>query len=181
LPEAHALYVQVNRILDDPEETLEAFGVRVRGVLEDEHIRSVILDLRNNNGGNTFTYVELLRSLIAFSQRKGRRLYVLIGRGVYSAAANLVTDLERLASPVFVGEPTSMTGNNYGDESEVVLPYSGIAAGVSGVRWQLGYPSDARRSVVPQVPVAMTAADYFAGRDPALETAESLCMKASSK
>jgi tetratricopeptide (TPR) repeat protein len=181
LPEARALYVQVNRILDDPDETLEAFGVRVRGALKDDQIRNVILDLRNDNGGNTFTYVELLRSLIAFSQGEGRRLYVLIGRAVYSAAANLVTDLERLASPVFIGEPTSMTGNNYGDESEVVLPYSGIAAGVAGVRWQLGYPSDARRSIVPQVPVAMTAADYFAGRDPALETAESLCMNASSK
>jgi tetratricopeptide (TPR) repeat protein len=177
MPEARALYVQVNQVLDDPDETLEKFGLRLRNVLKDDKIRNVILDLRHNNGGNTFDYVELLRTLIGFSQEDGRTLYVIIGRGVYSAAANLVTDLERLASPVFVGEPTSMTGNNYGDESELSLPYSGIWAGVAGVKWQLGYPYDLRRAVVPMVPVAMTAADYFAGRDPILDSAKSLCAR----
>ena len=177
MPDVHALYVQVNQIADDPDETLEAFGLRLRVVLKDEKIRNIILDLRNNNGGNTFTYVELLRTLIGFSTQDGCTLYVLIGRGVYSAAANLATDLERLASPIFVGEPTSMTGNNYGDESALVLPYSGIWAGLPGVKWQLGYPYDARRSIVPQVPVATTAADYFAGRDPPLETARALSLR----
>jgi hypothetical protein len=104
-------------------------------------------------------------------------LYVIIGRGVYSRAANLTTNLERLASPVFIGEPTSMTGNNYGDESQLTLPYSGIWAGVASLKWQLGYPYDLRRSVVPQVPVVMTASDYFAGRDPALETAKALSVR----
>lgn len=177
MPDAQAEYVQVNQIADDPDETLEAFGLRLRNVLKDESIHNVILDLRNNNGGNTFTYVELLRTLISFSSQDGHLLYVLIGRGVYSAAANLVTDLERLASPTFIGEPTSMTGNNYGDESQLTLPYSGIWGGLPGVKWQLGYPYDARRSIVPQVPVRMTAADYFAGRDPVLEIAKALSVR----
>jgi tetratricopeptide (TPR) repeat protein len=177
-PEAQALYVQVNQIADDRDETLEAFGLRLRGALKDDRIRNVILDLRHNNGGNTFYYVELLRTLIAFSQQDGRTLYVIIGRGVYSAAANLVMDLERLAAPVFVGEPTSMTGNNYGDESEVQLPYSGIWAGVTSVKWQLGYPYDQRRSIVPNMPVVLTAADFFAGRDPAWESIAALCRRA---
>jgi hypothetical protein len=177
MPDAHAVYVQVNQIGDDPNETLQAFGLRLRSVLQDDKIRNVILDLRNNNGGNTFTYVELLRTLIGFSQKDGRALYILIGRDVYSAAANLATDLERLASPVFIGEPTGMTGNNYGDESEIKLPYSGIWAGVPGVKWQLSYPYDMRRAIVPQVPVTLTAAGYFAGQDPVLETARALCMR----
>jgi tetratricopeptide (TPR) repeat protein len=177
LPEAHGLYVQVNQIADDADETLAAFGKRLRGALADSAIRNVVLDLRHDNGGNTFFYVELLRTLIAFSAGDSRTLYVVIGRGVYSAAANLATDIERLAAPVFVGEPTSMTGNNYGDESELVLPYSGIHGGVTGLRWQLGYPTDLRRAIVPQVPVALTAAAYFAGRDPVLETIVALCRR----
>jgi hypothetical protein len=167
--------VQVNQIADDRDETLEAFGLRLRSAIKDDRIRNVILDLRHNNGGNTFYYVELLRTLVAFSQQDGRTVYVIIGRGVYSAAANLVMDLERLAAPVFVGEPTSMTGNNYGDESEVQLPYSGIWAGVTSVKWQLGYPYDQRRSTVPNIPVVLTAADFFAGRDPAWESIAALC------
>jgi tetratricopeptide (TPR) repeat protein len=181
LPEDHAIYAQVNQIADDPDETLDAFALRLRAALKDDKVRNVILDLRHDNGGNTFMYVELLRTLIGFSQRDGRQLYVVIGRGTYSAAANLATDLERLALPVFIGEPTSMTGNNYGDESEVILPYSGIRAGVSGVKWGLGYPYDQRRSIVPQVPIAMTAADYFSGRDPILETAKVLCERRTGK
>lgn len=180
LPQAHGLYVQVNQIADDPDETLEAFGKRLRGALETDAIRNVVLDLRHDNGGNTYTYVELLRTLIGFSAREGRTLYVVVGRGTYSAAANLATDLERLAAPVFVGEPTGMTGNNYGDESELVLPYSGIHGGVTGLRWQLGYPTDLRRAIVPQVPVALTAAAYFTGRDPVLETIVALCTRAGA-
>jgi tetratricopeptide (TPR) repeat protein len=177
LPDALALYVQVNQIFDDRDETLEAFGLRLRSALQDPSIRNVILDLRNNNGGNTYDYVELLRTLIGFSQESGRHLYVVVGRGVYSAAGNLTTDLERLAAPVFIGEPTSMTGNNYGDESQLRLPYSGIWAGVTSLKWQLGYPGDLRRAIVPQVPVRLTAADYFAGRDPILDIAILLCKK----
>jgi len=177
-PEARALYVQVNQIADDSDETLEEFGLRLRNTLKDDQFRNVVLDLRHNNGGNTFLYVELLRTLIGFSQQSGRTVYVIIGRGVYSAAANLVMDLERLAAPVFVGEPTSMTGNNYGDESELVLPYSGIWAGVTSVKWQLGYPYDQRRTIVPSIPVTLTAADYFAGRDPAWETIKAICIRA---
>ena len=80
MPDVHALYVQVNQILDDPDETLEDFGLRLRKALADDAIQNVILDLRNNNGGNTFDYIELLRTLIGFSQRDGRGLYVIIGR-----------------------------------------------------------------------------------------------------
>jgi hypothetical protein len=181
LPEAAAMYVQVNQIADDPDETLQAFGVRLRTALKDPRIRNVILDLRHDNGGNTFDYVELLRTLTAFSQGDGRKLYVIIGRGVYSAAGNLVTDLDRLASPTFIGEPTNMTGNNYGDESQLRLPYSGVFAGITSLKWQLGYPSDGRRAIVPQVPVALTAGDYFAGRDPVLQTAIALCVRQQGK
>ena len=168
LPDRHALFVQVNNILPDDDETMPQFGLRLRQAIADGKPRHLILDLRHNNGGNSFSYVELLRTLVAFSAGEGQNVYVLIGRNVYSAAANLSTDLERLVRPVFVGEPTSGTGNQWGDENRFILPHSGLAGAFSGVRWQLSHPWDERRSIVPQVPVQLTAADYFAGRDPAL-------------
>jgi tetratricopeptide (TPR) repeat protein len=172
LPGQHAIFVQVNNIAPDEDETMPQFGLRLRQAIADGvggKPRHLILDLRHNNGGNSFTYVELLRTLVAFSAGEGRKVYVLIGRNVYSAAANLSTDLERLVRPVFVGEPTSGTGNQWGDESRFILPYSGLTGAFSGVRWQLGSPWDERRSIVPQIPVQLTAGDYFAGRDPALD------------
>ncbi|HEX5715060.1 MAG TPA: tetratricopeptide repeat protein [Thermoanaerobaculia bacterium] len=172
LPDQHAIFVQVNNIRPDEDETMPQFGLRLRQAIADGvggKPRHLILDIRHNNGGNSFQYVELLRTLVAFSAGEGQKVYVLIGRNVYSAAANLSTDLERLVRPVFVGEPTSGTGNQWGDESRFILPYSGLTGAFSGVRWQLSNPWDERRSIVPQVPVQLTAGDYFAGRDPALD------------
>ena len=169
LPEHDAVYVQVNNMMDDPDESLADFGLRARREIEAAGARNIVVDLRHNNGGNSFQYTELLRTLTAFSAREGNSVYALIGRGIYSAAANFTTDLERIVRPVFVGEPSSATGNQWGDEASFSLPYSGLAGSFSGARWQLSHPWDERRSIVPQIPIQLTADAYFAGRDPALE------------
>lgn len=170
LTDIDALFVQVNQIAPDPDETMAQFGLKLRKQLAEHPTKNLILDVRHNNGGNTATYTELLRTLVAFSVGEGNRLYVLIGRGVYSATGNLITDLERLARPIFVGEPSGGFGNQDGDESQVELPYSHVHAWLTSVRWQYSHPWDTRHSIVPQVPVQLSAKDYFAGKDPALET-----------
>ena len=169
IPDRSAIYVQVNNMAPDEGETLPEFGLRLRTALEELKPRSMVLDLRHNNGGNSFSYVELLRTITGFSTRSGNKVYALIGRNVYSAAGNFTTDLERLVQPIFVGEPTSQFGNQWGDESMFVLPYSGITGALAGVRWQLSHPWDHRRSIVPHVPVQLTARAYFQGEDPALD------------
>lgn len=170
LPEHDALYVQMNNVTDDPDETLAAFGRRLRGVLAEARPGNLIVDLRHNNGGSTSNYPEFLRTVIGFSQLPGSRVYVLIGRRTFSATANLITDLERLADPVFVGEASSECCHFYGDPAQVVLPYSGIMAELTAVKWNLSRNVfDERREMSPEVPVQLTATDYFAGRDPALD------------
>lgn len=169
LPQHDALYVQVNNLVDEENETLAQFGRRVWTVLDSVRPANLILDLRHNNGGNTFLYTELLRTLTAFSRADGRQVYVLIGRRSYSATGNLVTDLERLVDPVFVGEASSECCNLYGDPTSVTLPYSGTGGELTAVKWQLSTPSDRRREMSPEVPVQLTAAAYFAGQDPALD------------
>jgi len=169
VPEHDALYVQVNNLVDDEGETLERYGRRLWSVVDTTRAKNLILDLRHNNGGTTQLYPELLRTLIAYGRVPGRQLWVLMGRRTYSAAGNFVTDLERLADPVFVGEASSECCNLYGDPVSLALPYSGVEAELTAVRWQLSAPGDRRRELSPEVPVQLTAADYFAGRDPALD------------
>lgn len=170
MPDSDALFVQVNQMSNiRGGETLEQFGLKLRKQLLDTPCKNVIVDLRHNNGGTTSLYPELLRTLIRHTTTEGNRLYVIIGRGTYSATSNFITDLERLAKPVFVGEPSSGTGNQDGDESHVELPYSGVNAWLTSVWWQLGSPGDLRRSLIPDIPVQLTAKAYFEGKDPALE------------
>ena len=169
------VYAQVNQIAPDEGETLAAYGERLRQTLTASDARNLVLDLRHNNGGDTTTYGELLRTVVAFSANDpNHQTYVLIGRNTYSAAVNLVSDLERLADPIFIGEPTAATGNQDGDEGAFRLPFSGLRGTVAGLVWQWNYPFDRRRFTAPDVPVQLTAADYFAGRDPALEVTRQL-------
>ncbi|HEX2211522.1 MAG TPA: hypothetical protein VHG93_27800 [Longimicrobium sp.] len=169
LPEHDALYVQVNNLVNEENETLAQFGRRLWMVIDSVRPANLILDLRHNNGGTTQLYPELLRTLVAFSRPAGRQVYVLMGRRSYSATGNFVTDLERLVDPIFVGEASSECCNLYGDAARVILPYSGTQGEVTAVKWQLSAPGDRRREMSPEVPVQLTAAAYFAGRDPAME------------
>ena len=129
-----------------------------------------MLDLRWNNGGNTFLNEPLLRALIRhepLAKRGG--LVVLIGRRTFSAAMNATSYLERFLDPVFVGEPTGGRPNSAGDEVWQTLPYSEMQFSVSDVFWQGAWPQDQRIWLAPHVSVPPTFADYKAGRDAALE------------
>ncbi|MDQ4086572.1 MAG: hypothetical protein M3177_00940 [Pseudomonadota bacterium] len=171
IPQQDALYVQLYNVHDEPRESLRAYGIRLRETIGRVNPSSVILDLRHNTGGSTATYPELLRTLVAFSQTRDRQLFVLIGRASYSAASNLITDLERLADPIFVGEATGQCCSLGGDPNRVALPYSGVEAWVAASRWNLSSNVfDERGGTAAEVPVQLTARDYFAGRDPVLET-----------
>jgi tetratricopeptide (TPR) repeat protein len=172
LPRQQALYVQFNQVADAPGESLAQFGLRLRRVLAaSPDVRNLIVDVRRNNGGNTYLYPELLRTLIGFDQQEGTRLAVLIGRNTFSATANFITDLDRLTNAVFVGElsggkPLTLGG----DESSVVLPWSGLAFLLSSAVWQLTAPRDTRLWIAPDVPVQLSARDYFSNRDPVMDT-----------
>lgn len=169
IPEHDALYVQVNNLRNAPDETLPAYGRRLWSVADSSRAKNLVLDLRHNNGGTTQLYPELLRTIVAYSRVPGNQVWVLIGRRSYSATGNFVTDLERLAEPVFVGEASSECCNLYGDPVSVTLPYSGVQGELTAVKWQLSTPGDRRREISPEVPVQLTARAYFAGQDPALD------------
>ena len=82
--------------------------------------------------------------------------------------------LERLVDPVFVGEAMGGGLNFWNDVAWVnldALPVP-MQVGVSTRYWQQAAdPEDPRLTIEPDVPVAVEAADYFAGRDPTLEAA----------
>ena len=95
-------------------------------------------------------------------------------RDVLGGASNLVADLERYVDPVLVGEPMGGGLNFWNDVTWVHLdrlPVP-IQVGISTRYWQPAEdPADPRLTVEPDVPVTVTADDYFAGRDPALRAA----------
>jgi len=102
---------------------------------------------------------------------KTRRVVAIISRTTFSAAENFITDLERRAHPIFVGEPSGGSPNLYGDAEAIPLPASGVIARIATIYWQKSTPEDPRITTDPKVAAPLSSVDFFAGRDPVLAAA----------
>src|SRR5205085_6669468 len=108
LESGRAVYVQFNQVEDMKDETLPAFGLRLRHELAAPGVTDCIIDVRHNNGGNANLVRELVRTLVSFDAvHPGRHLFVITGRGTFSAAQVFINRVEALTDAVFVGEPSS--------------------------------------------------------------------------
>lgn len=167
------LYFQYNKVLNkEGAESLEDFARRLDTFIRQNEVEKLIVDLRWNNGGNTFLNEPVLHSLLRNPKLATPGSLILItGRRTFSAAMSAAAYFERHLKPIVVGEPTGGRPNSAGDETWETLPYSGISFNVSDIFWQTGWPYDARPWIPPHVVLPPRFEDYRAGRDPALEAA----------
>lgn len=172
LPDSRALYLGYNRVRDGADETLATLFDRAFALVEREGAERLIVDIRLNVGGNNALNRPLIHHLVRCDRiNRWGGLYAIIGRQTFSAAMNLVVDLERHTRTLFVGEPTGSSPNHYGENAEIVLPQSGLRATASTLWWQHSTPYDDRPWIAPDLPARLSAEDYAANRDPAVETA----------
>lgn len=165
-------------ILSDPHETVQEFSEKVFAAVERISGAVLVLDLRNNPGGDNTLDDAIVRGAIR-SKRvwEPGRFFVLINPGTFSAASNLVSLLDRWTPAIFVGEPTGGAPNSYGDPKRTVLPNSGLTLQVSSLYWQLSSPKDQRNATEPLLPAKLTVASVRAHKDVALELINSLTEK----
>lgn len=171
LPEHDLMYCQVNQIRDQEGESLAAFSKRLSEQLVTSGATALVIDLRLNNGGNSFLNRAFVHELIKNEAiNKHGKLFTIIGRRTFSAAMNLVSDLETETETLFVGEPTASRPNFHGEENPFTLPYSGLTGSISSRYWQGASTSDDRRIwVAPHLIGELRAVQYRSGIDPALE------------
>ena len=168
LDRGRAVFVGFNSV-QRPSQTLVD---RVTTLSRRQQVKRVIVDLRLNGGGDNTTYTSLLGALTNTSVNRKGRLFVLIGRATFSAAANFAADVDRLTKATFVGEPTGGFVRGYGDTAPVLLPKSGINVRIAARYWDFGKGSgDRRLAINPDRKVKVTIADFLAGRDPVLAAA----------
>ena len=172
LADERTLYVQFNVVGDKEEgESVEQFFDRVFALAARNDVERFVLDIRLNGGGNNFLARPIWYGLVGNKQlNQLGKLYVIIGRGTFSAAQNLATILDEHTEAVFVGEPTGGRPNHYGDARSVTLPNSGLRVSISTLYWQDAMPWDDRAWVAPEIAADLTSADYARNRDLVLET-----------
>lgn len=144
-----------------------------RSLLVGEGVERLILDLRQNPGGNNTTYGRLLRLIQEWAAQHPGTTFVITDQFTFSAAANLATEIEGAADATFVGEAMGGAPNLYGDVSWVdltALPVP-MRVAIATRHWEMSTPNDERLTIEPHLPVVVTGVDHFAGRDPVLAAA----------
>jgi tetratricopeptide (TPR) repeat protein len=164
--DAKILYVQFNAVQNKPDETIAAFFKKVFDFAEKTEVEKFVLDVRMNTGGNNLLNKPVVVGLIKSKLNERGKLFVITGRRTFSAAQNLVNELEKYTNAIFVGEPTGSSPNLYGDPVVMTLPNSKMPFRVSTL-WHQIDPRDTRPWTAPEIFTEPAAEDFRNNRDPA--------------
>jgi hypothetical protein len=173
LPEEKTLYLQMTHVTPDGRgefASFQDFHQHVFARFEREDLRTFVLDLRYNSGGDGSILVPFVHQFIRSDKlRQPGRLFTLTGRKTFSAGVMLVHMMLEHTNTVLVGEPSGAPFNSFGDAGSHVLPNSGMRLEVSTVHWQLVSSADRSRHHAVEIPTPFDGVSYFSGRDPAMD------------
>ncbi len=168
LARGRAVYVGYNVVSSPSASALR----RLERLARAKTTRRVIVDVRLNGGGDNTTYGSLTALFGSKSVNRRGKLYLLVGRATFSAAANFAAEIDRDTRATIVGEPTGGGVETYGDTFPVFLPTLGWTVHIA-TRYheRKRRPDDRRLAVAPGLRVDLTSAQYFAREDPVLDRA----------
>lgn len=166
-----AVIVRFARVVfRDDDRTVEQLAAELRATVARTDPDRVVLDLRDNPGGELPAgrpLVVALREVVA--DRPGA-LRILVNRCTFSAAALMASELATTTDALIVGEPMGGSPGIWADARPYTLPGSGIVVHVAS-RWYEPVDPTLPATVAPDVSVATLWSDRAAGRDRALEAA----------
>ncbi|WP_323846123.1 S41 family peptidase [Microbulbifer magnicolonia] len=105
---------------------MEDFAEDVEDYLKEREIRNLIIDLRDNGGGDFFVGLALAWRLVLVDGLDwDHGIYTLIGNKTYSAAMSNAAQYRQILNAKLVGEPTGANPVGYQDMGQFSLPNSG--------------------------------------------------------
>ena len=166
-----AWYIQLDEIEAFPEVLLSDFLAEALQQAKRARAKSILLDLRVNHGGTGSFNPSVINALAQSGYNEYGLLFVLTGRETFSAAASLMSAFEQYTNAIFVGEPAGARPSSYGDPQRIQLPNSNLTLRVSTIFWRSWLAGEFRPFIETHIDAPIRAADYFAGRDAAIEAA----------
>jgi hypothetical protein len=168
LADSGTMYFQYQHCDEMEKLPFTQFQRQLLDALDANPVKRLVIDLRDNGGGRSSILDPFIETL-AKRNATDRALptYVLIGRGTFSSAGLNAIGLKLKAHATFVGEPSGVKPNHYGELKTLELPNSRLRVFYSTQYWR-SWPSDADASLMPDVSVKESWKDYTAGTDAAL-------------
>jgi len=167
----NTLYMQYNLIFDEDVDgqSFTDFMELVEVEIKKYQLTNLILDLRNNGGGDNSAYLPFLDMLNNFKAKQSAlSLYVLTGRVTFSAAVNLVIELDDNTNAILIGESTGGSPTQFGDPVTIELPNSKLSVRLSTKFWNNHATDKKAITINPDVTINLTSKGYFLNQDPVL-------------
>jgi hypothetical protein len=167
LPRQHAVYLKYSQCL--PNDGFQRLAARAMAVLDAHPGYRLIVDLRNNGGGDSTPFQSLLASIARDRalNRRGRVLGLINGLTASSATLDAGL-LDHVTRGLLIGQQVSDPVDEFGNDNGLLrLPYNDVliqypTATVNSPRTPQG---------IPDLPVAPTVHDLLTGADPVLAAA----------
>lgn len=168
LPEEQAVYAMLTFCADTEGYSLQDFMDEITAAAKKETVKTLILDLRQNQGGSSdFIPLQLckaIKQISKFTEPGG--FYILSGRDTNEIGVAGIFFLQN-CNPVIVGQP-SRWNRCYTGRKSVALPHMRLVANLSQFYFEM---SNEKTLTEPSITVIPTADGFFAGRDEYIEAA----------
>jgi uncharacterized protein (TIGR03437 family) len=170
LGSTRTLYFAYNSCTDSATRPFSAFTQEMLGVFDTNPVDRLIIDLRNNPGGNSAVIDPFLTGLQARQSRfaSGTKKIVIIGRRTASSALLNAISLKGQPYTILAGEPTGGRPNSYGETLNLTLPNTGATLSYSTKYFPSPITTD---SLMPDRGIPLYSRDVFARHDPFLAEA----------
>jgi hypothetical protein len=166
---SNILYFKYNACRDMLPTNAFIFCKELIQFIEENPVEKLIIDLRNNFGGNSLLldpFIEDIKHCHKINN-KGK-LFVILGRETFSSALLNAFSLKKNTSAIFLGEPTGGKPNCYGEVERFSLKNSRLTICYSTKYYKI-IEDDTMPSFLPDVNIDLTIQNYVNNEDPCFE------------
>jgi len=163
------IYFNYHTCREMADESVQDFGNRLMHFIETSSAEKLVIDLRNNTGGNSALldpFIETLAKCKKLNQTG--KLFVILGRDTFSSALLNAYALKNKTKAILVGEPSGGKPNCYGEVQRFTLKNSGFVVCYSTKYYKL-IADDLMPSLFPDVEKGLTMQNYLDNEDPCLD------------
>ncbi|HEX6929618.1 MAG TPA: hypothetical protein VF267_10230 [Gammaproteobacteria bacterium] len=166
-PDRSLLYVQYNRCAEDPGYPFPEFVEDVIRIIEREPVDRVLIDLRNNSGGDSTAIEPLVSALSSSRLHAPGKVYVAIGPYTFSSAILNAKELQWRLDATLIGSSTGEWLNHFGEVKFRTLPNTHVRISYSTEHFLLAPDGDG--PLIPDIELPYLGSDFTRGVDPVLD------------
>jgi hypothetical protein len=149
-------------------EDMQVFGEELVGFISENKIKQVVIDMRNNGGGDLYVGVVLAYALnLADTIDWNHGVYVMTDAVTFSAATSNSALFKQLLNAKIVGQPTGSNPTGYQDMGQFELPNSKLVITYSKRKFNLS--KTIAQGIQPDVLLKHHWSDYQKGIDNMLQ------------